>query len=152
MIYRFRLFSILVVIVMMIAGCQIGAAPLSATQLQEYLQKYRIQPQVIEDVGDVTVILFKTPKTLGCHTVWSRSGIEADQQSAYLTGLQSNTTLQTITAIRNDGFGNDIICLNINDQSILQQAETIKIIFFDTNEEMVILVQGRENMIIHRKM
>ena len=70
----------------------------------------------------------------------------------YLTGLQSNTTLQTVTAIRNDGFGEDIICLTINDPVLRRQAETIKIIFFDTNEEMLISVQGRENIIVHREL
>ncbi len=151
MIYRYRIVPLLVALVLL-AGCQIGAAPLSQQQLQEYLQKYQIQPQLIENVGDVTVILFKTPKTLGCHTVWSRSGIEADQQSTYLTGLQSNTTLQPITAIRNDGFSTDIICLTINDQVLRQQAQTIKLIFSDTNEEMIIPVQSQENMIVHRKL
>lgn len=140
------LFALLMV--SLLAGCQIGAAPLSQSQLKDYLRDQQITPLVVEEVGGVvTVVLWKDARKLGCYVAWARNGIEADQQIAYINGTQQGKLPQPITVIYDSAFNSNLVCLLINDQDLRKKASVVKITFLD-KQEVAEQVNGREAMVL----
>jgi hypothetical protein len=129
-------------------GCQIGASPLSQQQLQDLIRERHIQPLAVEEIGgDFTVILYKDTQNLYCTVAFARNGIETDTPTTPLHSLDPGTPLKPVAVVYDAIFGNDILCLTINDTSILQRASTIKITF-SKNKEMIIPVKNQGNMIV----
>lgn len=83
--------ALLLLTVLIASGCAVGPSALSQAQLQEFVQKYNIQPLAVENVGgDVTVILYKDAKEMGCHIAFARQGIEDLHSRSFLLNLRGD--------------------------------------------------------------
>jgi hypothetical protein len=151
MIYRYRSMPLFVALLLLLAGCQIGAAPLSQQQLQDFVRDKKIQPLAVANPeGQLTAILFKDTHTVGCYTVWAGNGIEAQLMTTANISSQQDIVARPAIAIYNPVFGIDIFCMTITDPNIRQQAQTVKVVFQD-GQEMTVPIQNQGDMVISRK-
>jgi len=140
-----------VALLLLLAGCQIGAAPLSQQQLQDFIREHSIQPLAVANPDQqLTAILFKDTDRVGCYAVWAGNGIEAMLMTTANATSQQDIVERPAIAIHNPSFGIDIFCMTITEPNIRQHAHTVKIIFED-GQEMIMPIQNHGDMVISRK-
>ena len=129
-------------------SCGIGASSLSQQQLQQFIAEKHIQPLEVEDVGgDVTVMLYKDTKRMGCYSAFARNGIEAVHSYNDFLNLKGDA-IEPVSFVYDRVFYHDIVCLTINDKSIRTQAHSIKVMF--SKNELSTPVKNNGDMIIYQ--
>jgi hypothetical protein len=133
-----------------VASCGIGATSLTPSQLQAFLAEKNIQPVAVEENvgGDVTVILYKEADKMGCYTAFARNGIEAVHSWDSFLNLRRDA-VKPVSFIYNSVFEYDIVCLAINDNTLRSKASTVKI-FFPDNSEIDAPVKNGGDMIVYQ--
>jgi hypothetical protein len=134
------------------ASCGFGVSPLSKQQLQEFIQQQNIQSVAVEENvgGDVTVILYKDAKEMGCYVAFDGNGIRHVQSYNNFTNL-AGTEIEPVSFTLESLFIKyDIVCLTINDKEIRDKAYTIKVIF-SSGGELNVPVTNNGDMIIYRE-
>jgi hypothetical protein len=139
------------VLALLAASCSFSVtSSLTSPQIQEFIRQKHIQPVVVEDVGgDVTVILYKNAKEMGCYMAFARNGIEALQSRDSFTNLDGKTS-KPVSFSYQGVIKYDIVCLTINDSSIRQKAQTIKVLF-PGGGEITASVKNNGDMIMYRE-
>jgi hypothetical protein len=141
----------LVVLALLAASCSISAtSALTQQQLQEFIRQRHIQPVLVEDIGrDMTVILYKDTKKMGCYIAFVGNGIEALQDWDSFTALSGNA-IKPVSFTYKGVIKYDIVCLTINDSNIRQKAHTVKVIF-PGKAEITAPVKNNGDMIMYQE-
>ncbi|MEW9674340.1 hypothetical protein [Ammoniphilus sp. 3BR4] len=119
--------------------------PLTKTQLDEFISDKNINATAKRDLGNVfTVIMFENGAEMGFYTAMSDQ--EGKIMSSYVKGNNNKDTIPVSTGGTLSGI--PFVTISINDEKILHDAQSIKVVWEDGHETIEYIENEQSNFII----
>jgi hypothetical protein len=132
-VIKHRPFLIFFLALALFTSCDSYEEVLSSQEVQQLAVENQWDVLATKSLGQVGIILYRTPTDIGCYMLWktpSSEGYHVYSSNEYypqITGINN----EPVIAFHDWSHDAEFVCLAINDKKMLQQVSFIRITFFD---------------------